>query len=60
MLIDVPLLPHMYHKIKSSEPHIIIIEQNNPSPFLHLKEACKKYTALTTERLPQVDPIPKI
>ena len=24
------------------------------------KEACKKYTALTVERLPQVDPIPKI
>jgi hypothetical protein len=25
-----------------------------------LKEPCKKYTALTAERLPRVDPIPKI
>ena len=24
----------------------------------HLKEACKKYTAITAERLPQVDLIP--
>ena len=26
----------------------------------NLKEPCKKYTALTAERLPRVDPIPKI
>ena len=28
--------------------------------FNILKEACKKYHALTAKRLPQVDPIPKI
>ncbi len=26
----------------------------------YLKEACKKYTDLTAERLPQVDPMPQI
>ena len=32
----------------------------HPDELTDLKEACKKYHALTAERLPQLDPLPRI